>query len=260
MSAVPTRMTLTPAFDGTKRMSVQGSAALYEKVAVTVAGVSDVAESLILTVTSQCGRIEYARFPANVGDVWTVADADLTCTLDLNTPALYARFRQMCLDEALPVRLLLANGATGNLYAVGGTVLQGWPQNPANPVAGSLQLQTQLNNLTERIATHQHDDGEGSASFPHNNLTGRDAAGAHPVIEAEVANAALAAANANSAAGTAGTNASTALALAEQAVGVTAVIQDGGTLGHIAANGTLAQTKALLNAVVDLLNGWRALT
>ena len=258
MDAVPTSLTLTPLFDGMKQMTVEGSVALYEKVSVTAVGVADVAANLILTVTSQCGRYEYARFPTNVGDTWTVSGSDLTCTLNLDTPALRTRFRQMCLDEALPARLLLSNSATSNLYAVGGTVLMGWPQNPADPVAGSLQLQTQIDNLTARIAEHQHDDSEGSASFPHNNLTGRDVAGAHPAIEANVSDVALAAANAQSAAATAGANADAALALAQQAVGVTAVIQDGGTLGHVGASNTLAQTKALLNAVVDLLNAWRA--
>lgn len=260
MAVVATRMILTPTFDDTKRMTVQGSVAVYEKVAVTVVGVAEngvVPAGLVLRLVSQGGRIEYARFPAELTDAWTGSNSDATCVLDLNTPALRGYFRQLCDDAVCEAGVNLENGTTDNLYGVGRTVIRNWIQNALSPVAGSSQLQAQIDVLTERIGGHQHDGSDESASFPHNNLLERDAAGAHPTIEAGVANAAALAQNAQSAAEVAGANASQALVTAQEAKAVTDAIQDGGTFSPVATNATLGQTKSLLNQIAVWINARR---
>lgn len=260
MAVVATWLTLTPLFDGTKGMTVQGSVAAYETVAVTVTGVAvndAVPAGLVLRVVSHCGRFEYARFPYVDGDAWTGSGSNATCSLVLNTSAIRDVFRDLCDSDTCEVQLKLENGATNNLYGVGRTEIRNWVQNPLDPVAGSLQMQAQLDVLTERIGGHQHDGDAESASFPHNNLTDRDAAGAHPAIEGAIATLSTSVGTAQSTAEVAGANASTALETAEAAKDVTDTIQDGGTFSLVASNGTLAQTKTLLNQIAVLLNTWR---
>lgn len=261
MPVVPTALLITPLFDGTKQMTVAGSIAVYEKVAVTVVGVVEdtaVPDGLVLRLTSQCGRYEYGRFPYNVGDTWGVSGTDATCTIDLSTSsALRTYFARLCDSATVEAQVKLENGVTNNLYASGFTLIRNWIQNPLDPVAGSSQLQAQIDTLTNRIGTHQHDDGEESASFPHNNLKDRDVAGAHPTIEGAVANAASLAINAQSTANVASENASTALVAAERAKAVTDAIADGSTQSTVATNATLLQTKTALNILINLVNSWR---
>lgn len=261
MPVVPTALVITPLFDGTKQMSVTGSVAIFEKVAVTVVGVvedSAVPDGLVLRLTSQCGRYEYGRFPYNVGDTWGVSGTDATCTIDLGVSAtLQTAFARLCDNATVEAQVKLENGVTDNLYASGFTLIRNWIQNPLDPVAGSSQMQAQIDTLTNRIGTHQHDDGEESASFPHNNLTGRDVAGAHPTIEGDILNAANLAAQATSTANTASENASTALVAAQSAKAVTDLIADGGTQSTVATNATLLQTKTALNILINLVNSWR---
>jgi hypothetical protein len=254
-------LTLSPRFDDTKQMSVTGSVAVYEKVAVTVTGVVEdgaVPAGLVLRLVSQCGRYEYARYPYNLGDVWGVSGDDATCVLDLGTSAvLRGYFARLSDGATVEAQVKLENGVTSNLYASGFTLIRNWIQNPLDPVAGSSQLQAQLDVLTARIAEHQHDDSPGSASFPHNHLSGRDTAGAHPTIEGAIVTLAASVGTAQSTAEVAGENASEALATAQTAKAVTDTIQDGGAFSLVASNATLAQTKALLNQIATILNTWR---
>lgn len=259
MAIVPTQLMITPIFDK-KRMTLQGSVAVNERVAVTVMGVVTddiVPDGLVLRVASRCGRREYARFPANIGETWDVSGDDATCTLLLNTPELQQRFLYRGANETAEAMVLLESGVADNLYATGRLVIRNWVQNPVDPVAGSSQIQKQIDNLTTRIEEHQHDDSEGSASFPHNNLTDRDAAGVHPALECDIADAVLAAQGAASVASTADINAGEALQLAQQAVAVTNVIQDGGSFNQLTNASTLGNVKSLLNQVVAILNQWR---
>ena len=191
MAVVPTRWILTPAFDDTKRMTVQGAAAAYESVAVTVVGVAVagvVPAGLVMRVVSQCERIEYARFPAVDGDAWTGSGSDATCTLNLNTTAIQRLFARLCGDATCEMHVKLENGGTNNLYGTGYTVLRNWVQNPLDPVVDATQLQAEIDTLASRIAEHQHDGSTDSAAFPHNNLTGREVAGVHPTIEGDIGN------------------------------------------------------------------------
>lgn len=266
MAVVATALTITPLFDGTKRMTVSGTVAANETVAVRVVGVNDITvpetpvvpTGLILRLVSTCGRVEYARFPSETGDTWTASGADATCSLALNTANMQLLFRCAAGNETREVEVELGNGVTSNLYGRARMVLQNWIQNPLDPVAGSSQLQTQIDNLTTRIEEHQHDaDVEGESSFPHNNLTGRDDTGCHPTIEAGVAGAALAAHNAQATADTASLNASQAQATADAAVAVTSRIQDGLEFSQVTGASTLGQVKSLLNQIVVVLNTWR---
>lgn len=191
MAVVATRLILTPTFDDTKRMTVQGTAAVNEDVAVTVVGVAvsgSVPSGLVLRLTSHCGRQEYARFPADTGDTWTGDGSNATCTLRLNTAALQAVFQRLCDDAVCDCLVKLENGNTNNLYGTGRTVIRNWIQNPRDPVAGSLEMQAEIDTLASRIASHQHAGDEDSAQFPHNNLLDRDAEGAHPAIENAILN------------------------------------------------------------------------
>jgi len=266
MAVVATALTITPLFDGTKRMTVSGTVAANETVAVRVVGVNDITvpetpvvpTGLVLRLVSNCGRVEYARFPSETGDTWTASGADATCSLALNTANMQLLFRCAAANETREVEVELGNGVTSNLYGRARMVLQNWIQNPLDPVAGSSQLQTQIDNLTTRIEEHQHDaDVEGESSFPHNNLSGRDVAGVHPTIEAGVAGAALAAHNAQATADTAILNASQAQATADAAVAVTSLIQDGLEFSQVTGASTLGQVKSLLNQIVVVLNTWR---
>lgn len=267
MPIVPTALTVTPLFDGTKRMTLTGTVAVNEQVVLTVVGVNDVTipetpvipPGLVLRLVSQCGRIEYARFPANTGDAWAAAGANATGTLALNTAAMRLLFRCLASNETREADVELGNGVTNNLYGTARLVIRNWIQNSLDPVAGASQIQTQIDNLTARIEEHQHDDAvEGETSFPHNNLSGRDEPGCHPTIEGGLADAVLAVQAAQNDASVASDNASTALALAQSAVALKTTIQDGLELSQVTAASTLGQVKSLLNSIVTVLNTWRA--
>ena len=266
MALVATSLTITPISDGSKRMTAVGSVAVNERVAVTVVGVNDVTDpdnpvipsGLVLILTSPCGRREYARFPADTGDAWAASGANATCTLNLATSNLRAAFANACAQDTREGELRLESSTSDNLYGRATLVMSNWIQNPLDPVAGSTQIQTQIDNLTERIEGHQHNDAvEGESSFPHNNLAGRDDVGCHPAIESGVAGAALAAHNAQATADTAALNASQAQATADAAVAVTSLIQDGLEFSQVTGASTLGQVKSLLNQVVVVLNTWR---
>lgn len=259
MAMTPTQLILTPTFLN-KQLVVAGTGlpAAYETVEISVIGAADVSANLVLRIVSECGRLEYGRFPKNVGDTWTVTDTDVGCSLDLNTPGTLLAFRGLPLSATRPARILLENGSTKNLYADGGLIIRNWVQNPLDPTVGSAQMQAQIDVLTARIGTHQHDDGTESAAFPHNNLTGRDVTGVHPTLEGAVASAVSLAANAQNTANAASSNASTALETAQAAKVVTDVLADDGAFTHVSATtGKLSDVKTLLNAIVDFLNAVR---
>lgn len=185
MAIVATRLILTPTFDDTKRMTVTGAVAVNEKVAVTIVGVAvngAVPDGMVLRIVSQSGRVEYARFPSADTDTWTGSGSNATCTLDLATTNLRNVFALLCDDAVVEAEAKLENGTIDNLYGSGRVVIRNWIQNPLDPVAGSTQMQSEIDTLASQLATHQHDGSEVSAQFPHNNLTGRDDPDAHPGI------------------------------------------------------------------------------
>lgn len=254
MAVVPTAITVTPLFDGTKQMTVLGTMAVEEHVAVTVTGVVDttdaqspiVPEGLVLLLVSETGRIEYARFPSETGETWGTSGSNATCTLKLNTTALQHHFYRLSDTDVCGAELRLENGTTNNLYGRAYVGIQNWRQNPLSPVAGSGLLQAQLDVLTTRIGAHQHDDSEGSASFPHNNLTGRDAVGAHPALEATAAGAAAAVA----------VNASAITALQANKANKPAqsVLDDMAALAEVPSEFTDNQLKTKVNMIIGFIN------
>ena len=212
MPILPTQLTLTPSFDGTKKMAASGTIAVNERVALIVIGAAEIITGTVVRLVSTCGRVEYARFPSESTDAWAVSGTNLTCTLNLNTANLRGVFRCRSSTVTCEADVLLENGVNDNLYGTARLVIRNWVQNPLDPVAGATQIQTQIDNLTARIAEHQHDgEVEGETAFPHNNLLGRSDTGCHPAIESQISDVALVAQGAANAAAVAGDNATVAL-------------------------------------------------
>jgi len=258
MSVVLTSLVVTPRFEN-KQVSAVGAIAVNEQVAVTVVGVVDITdpevpvipEGLVLRLTSPSGKTDYARFPFELGDAWVASGADATCTLKLNTDELQALFLYQCANATEEAKLYLESGSTDNLYADGRVQIRNWVQNPVDPTAGSAQIQGQIDVISGLLETHQHDnDVEGESSFPHNNLSDRDAAGTHPVIEAGIVSAAAVAAQALSELQTLEDN-------TEAARDLTTLIQDDGEFTEAVASDSPGDVKLLLNAVIAVLNTWR---
>jgi len=247
MAVVATALTVTPAFDGTKRMTLTGAIAANEFVAVTIVGAADGIAGMVFRLVSQCGRVEYARFPSDTTvDVWAVSGSDLTCTLDMNTTALRAFFACRGPQETAEAVALLENGTTNNLYGAGRVVIRNWVQNPLDPVAGATQMQAQITTIAGLLETHTHDATvEGETAFPHNNLTSREVTGCHPTIENNIT--AL------------GASVEAAITASEAAAALTALIKDGGTFSQVTGASTLGQVKTLLNQIVVVVNGWRSI-
>ncbi len=266
MAVVPTSLIVTPVFTN-KRLSTQGAIAVYEKVALTVVGVVDVTDpddpiippGLVLRITSLGGRIEYARFPVAAGDAWEVSDENAVGTLSLNTAELISHFACRYSDAVCEAEIKLEDSIEDNLYATGPILIRNWVQNSLEPVAGASQIQNAIDALMVRLEAHQHDgDTEGESSFPHNNLSGRDAEGVHPALESTVAGAVSVADQALATATVASDNASQALADVAPLAVLAELIQDGGAIGELSAASSLGNTKLVVNQILTLLNTWRA--
>jgi len=258
MAIVSTNLVITPTFVN-KQVKAVGAIAVNERVAVTVLGVVDntdpetpvVPSGLLLRLTSQSGMTEYARFPLDIGETWTISGDDVTCTLLLNREPLQNEFLYKCANATLEAKLFLESGTTDNLYADGRILVRNWVQNPVDPVAGSAQIQGQIDVITGRLEDHQHDATvEGESSFPHNNLSGRDVVGVHPAIESGVASAIAKADQAIA-------NADIAILNTEEPIAMVDLIHAGDELGGVDSNSNLAAVKLLLNDVVEKLNEWR---
>lgn len=258
MAIVPTSLEITPSFFN-KQVKAVGAIAVNERVAVTVVGVVDnsdpenpvIPDGFMLRLTSQSGRTEYARFPLDIGDTWAVSGNDLTCTLLLNTEPLQNEFAYKCANDTIDAKLFLESGSTDNLYADGRVLVRNWVQNPVDPVAGSAQIQGQIDVIAGRLEEHQHnDETEGESSFPHNNLSGRDVAGVHPTIEAGVASAIAKADQAIA-------SADIAILNTEEPIAMVDLIRSGDELGSVDSNSNLAAVKLLLNDIAKRLNQWR---
>lgn len=263
MSIVPTYLKIKPTFEN-KVLEIEGSVAVYEKVALNVVDIVSAGasiEGLVVRFTSTCGHMEYARFPQG-DEEWVVSGDDLTGVLDLNTVSLRRMFSHTPMAQTLGALVLLEDKNADNIYGVSGISIRNWVQNPTNPVAGSTQIQDQIDTLSQRLENHQHDDGvEGERSFPHNNLSGRDEVGAHPALEQRIDSAENATQLAHNAATTANANAITALETALEAAGdvdgIIEQIRDGMSFTPVTGSSTLGEVKNLLNQVANLLNTWR---
>ncbi len=259
MSIVPTYLKIKPTFQN-KVLDIEGSVAVYEKVSLTVVGIVSAGtppEGVVVRLTSTCGHMEYARFPQG-DDEWTIDGNDLTGVLNLNTHNLRRMFSRTSMTETVGALVLLEDKHADNIYGVRGINIRNWVQNPTDPIAGSSQIQAQIDALTQRLEEHQHDDSvEGESSFPHNNLSGRDEVGVHPVLEQRVNEAESSAQLAQNMATTANENAITALQEAQGVSGIIDEIRDGLSFTLVTGSSTLGEVKNLLNQVANLLNTWR---
>lgn len=173
MPLQPTSLTLTPTWVNKGLTLTGGAPALREKVAIRVIGAATALGAVpagfivrLVPVGHPCTvyppwhpavatvpvAVEYVRFPLAAGDVWTVAGADLTATMDLNTAALEAAFAGTPIDSQIEARFVLESGSADNLYAVGRAVVRNWPQNGEDPVAGSSALKLRVDALEADLA------------------------------------------------------------------------------------------------------------
>ena len=303
MAVVKTWMRVEPSFEN-KHLAVRGIVAVNEKVDVTVSGVAyleyeeePLPQGLVLRLVSACGRMEYARFPADSEQKWAQDeenDENAICVLDLNTLSLRRAFAHKCIDDTIEAVVLLEDRETDNLYGTGRITLRNWVQNPCDPVAGSSQILDAINVLINRADNHTH-NGTDSAQFAHNNLTDRNANGCHPNMESDIIGAQNVAGVALSTADTADSNAAAALSAANtaketadttkdyveeelpklatkvyvnteienseakvvDAIALTAKIMDNDAITKVFPVSTLWEVKNALNEVINLLNAWR---
>lgn len=132
-----TSITINPSIEK-KRAKCVGRAAAGEHVGVTIAGLGHLADSGTMYLRVMFGGRTIAQFPKPVDEgmvqeAWTAAgaeDADLTCTLNLNT----VQAMKSCYapdNECIVVLEELGDedeGVPPTLYFVAPIVLQGWPQ------------------------------------------------------------------------------------------------------------------------------------
>lgn len=178
MATVPTALTLTPTWSG-KKLTVDGDASVRETVTVTLAGCADDA-SIVLKVSSENGRVDYAKFPNAADDAWTVSGSDLTATLSLNTETLIAAFAPWGPDDRIDFVWTVASRTNSNLYAKGHKQLGNWMEDADDPVAYSTPLaddiasaQEDIDALQANFGSHLHDGtASGGSRVPHGNLLG----------------------------------------------------------------------------------------
>ena len=178
MALTATALTLTPTW-ASKRLTIDGTVSVREAVAVTLVGCAT-DTSIVLKISSENGRVDYAKFPNLPGDAWTVAGDDLTATLSLNTDLLVAAFAQWGPDDRLDFVWTVASATNSNLYALGHKQIGNWMEDTDDPVAYSTPLADDIETLQEDLDTletnfgaHLHDgSASGAPRVPHGNLLG----------------------------------------------------------------------------------------
>ena len=124
MAIVNTYLTVTPTWEN-KRLTVTGSASVRESVALTIVGCG-ADTSVVFKLSSENGRVDYAKFPNAVGDAWVVSGSDLTGTLNLNTDLLVAAFAPWGPDDRLSLVCTVASATDSNLFAKGCIQIGNW--------------------------------------------------------------------------------------------------------------------------------------
>lgn len=178
MSVTPTYLTVTPTWEN-KRLTIEGSVSVRETVALTLVGcASDT--SIVFKISSENGRVDYAKFPNAPGDAWVVSGSDLTATLSLNTTLLVAAFAPWGPEDRLGFYLSVASATNSNLYAGGCKQIGNWMEDTDDPVAYSTPLadaveevEGDLADLEANFGSHLHDGtAAGGPRVPHGNLLG----------------------------------------------------------------------------------------
>lgn len=177
MPITPSFLTVTPTW-ASKRLTVDGSASVREAVTLRVVGCGT-DPSVVFKISSENGRVDYAKFPNADTDAWTVDGDDLTATLNLNTTLLVAAFAPWGPEDRLDFIFTVASATNSNLYAVGHKQIGNWMEDTDDPVAYSTpladaveELDASLTALQNSFSTHAHDGSAGGAPrIPHGNLT-----------------------------------------------------------------------------------------
>lgn len=174
MAITNSYLTVTPTWVN-KRLTIDGSASVRESVALKIVGCS-ADTSVVFKLSSEDGRVDYAKFPNAAGDAWTVAEgsADLTGTLNLNTDLLVAAFASLGPDDRIDLVCTVASATNSNLFALGHKQIGNWMENVDDPVAYSTPLADDIASLTEDFEAHTH-DGTDAPKVDHAALTGAGA-------------------------------------------------------------------------------------
>lgn len=174
MAITTSFLTVTPTWEN-KKLTVEGSASVRESVRLRIVGCG-ADTSVVFKLSSENGRVDYAKFPNAQTDAWTVDGNDLTGTLNLNTDLLVAAFAVWGPEDRLDFICTVASRTNSNLYALGHKQIGNWMEDTDDPVAYSTpmadeidQLQDDVGTLEENFATHSH-DGASSPRIPHGNL------------------------------------------------------------------------------------------
>lgn len=168
MPITPSYLTVTPTWSS-KRLTVAGWASVREAVALRVVGCGT-DTSVVFKISSEDGRVDYAKFPNEVGDAWVVDGADLTAELNLNTALLVAAFAPYGPADRLEFVFTVASPAEDNIYAIGCKCLGNWVEDADDPVAYSTPLADAIDNLEVAFAAHTH-NGVDAPKVAHTDLT-----------------------------------------------------------------------------------------
>lgn len=160
-------LTVTPTWES-KRLTIAGSVSVRESVALTIVGCGT-DTSVVFKLSSENGRVDYAKFPNEVGDAWQVNGDNLTATLNLNTDLLVAAFAPWGPDDRLPLTCSVASATNSNLYAKGCIQIGNWMEDVDDPVAYSTPLADAIDALKLAFAAHDH-DGTDAPKVNHANL------------------------------------------------------------------------------------------
>jgi len=176
MPVTPTALTVTPSWSG-KRLTIVGDASVRETVALTLVDCAD-DTSIVFKISSEDGRVNYAKFPAGTGDEWTVDGNNLTASLSLNTDLMVAAFSGLGADDRLPLLVTVASATNSNLYAKGCKQFGNWIESTTDPVAYTTPLaarvatlEDSLDSLEGAFAAHTH-NGSDSPQLAHSGLSG----------------------------------------------------------------------------------------
>jgi hypothetical protein len=169
MSITNTYLTVTPTWEN-KRLTVAGSASVRESVALTIVGCG-ADTSVVFKLSSENGRVDYAKFPNADTDAWVVDGDDLTGTLNLNTDLLVAAFAPWGPDDRLSLVFTVASATDSNLFSKGCIQIGNWMEDADDPVAYSTPLADAIDELTTDFEEHTH-DGTDAPQVAHEELTG----------------------------------------------------------------------------------------
>ena len=162
-------LTVTPTWES-KRLTILGSASVRETVDLRIVGCGT-DTSIVFKLSSENGRVDYAKFPNADTDAWTVDGEDLVAHLNLNTTLLVAAFAMWGPEDKVCFVCTVASKTNSNLYAVGHKQIGNWMEDADDPVAYSTPLADDIADLETKFADHTHDGTEdGGKKILHANL------------------------------------------------------------------------------------------